>query len=96
VDAQDQLSDYALCYAVSETEQGLINADLGGGIVKKRVRLPGQGKSGRAGTLVATNKGNRWFYVFGFEKSERANVSAKELDASRAIAADLLGLAAKD
>jgi hypothetical protein len=41
-------------------------------------------------------KGDRWFYVFGFEKYERANVSAKELEALRAIAADLLGLAAKE
>jgi hypothetical protein len=57
VDAQDQLSDYALYYAVSEMEQGLIDADLGGGIAKKRVRLPGRGKSGSARTLVATNKG---------------------------------------
>lgn len=91
-----ELSDNALCYAVSGMEQGLIDADLGGGVVKKRVRLPGRGKSGSARTLVATNKGNRWFFVFGFEKNERANVTAKELEALRTIAADLLGPAAKE
>jgi hypothetical protein len=86
------LTDSALCTAVVEMEQGLIDADLGGGVVKKRVGLPGRGKSGSARTLVATNKAQRWFFVFGFEKNERANVSAKELEALQAIAADLLQL----
>lgn len=84
------LSDRALCTAVSEMENGLIDADLGGGVVKKRVPLPGRGKSGSTRTLVATNKGNRWFFVFGFEKNDRASVNAGELVALRAIAADLL------
>ena len=87
-----ELSDQALCDAVSEMERGLIDADLGGGLVKKRVPLAGRGKSGGARVLLATNKGNRWFFVFGFEKNDRANVSAKELEALQAIAADLLKL----
>ena len=87
-----ELTDQALCIAVSEMARGLIDADLGGGVIKKRVPLPGRGKSGGARTLVATNKGNRWFFVFGFEKNDRANVSAKELEALQAIAADLLKL----
>ena len=86
------LRDSALCAAVSEMECGLVDADLGGGIVKKRVASPGRGKSGSARTLVATNRGSRWFFVFGFEKSERANVSAKEIEALQAVAADLLRL----
>jgi hypothetical protein len=86
------LTDSALCTAVVEMEHGLIDADLGGGVVKKRVGLPGRGKSGGARTLVATNKGQRWFFLLGFEKNERANVSAKELEALQAIAADLLQL----
>jgi hypothetical protein len=35
---------------------GLIDADLGGGIVKKRIALPGQGKRGSTRTLLATNR----------------------------------------
>ena len=85
------LTDQALCAAVAEMSQGLIDADLGGGVVKKRVGLAGRGKRGGARTLVATNKGNRWFFVFGFEKSERANISNDELAALQDIAADLLG-----
>jgi hypothetical protein len=90
------LTEAALCKAVAEMEQGLIDAELGGGVVKKRVALPGRGKSGGARTLVATNRGGRWFFVFGFEKNERDNISARELLALQAIAADLLKLAASD
>jgi hypothetical protein len=87
-----ELTDAVLCAAVAEMEKGLIDADLGCGVVKKRVALPGRGKSGSTRTLVATNKGNRWFFVFGFEKNDRANISVKELEALQAIATDLLKL----
>ena len=86
-----ELTDLALCEAVAEMAQGLLDADLGGGVVKKRVALPGRGKSGGARTLVATNKGNRWFFVFGFEKNDRANISDSELEALQDLAKDLLG-----
>jgi hypothetical protein len=85
-----ELTNLALCEAVAEMAQGLLDADLGGGIVKKRVALPGRGKSGGARTLVATNKGSRWFFVFGFEKNDRANISEQELEALQDLAHDLL------
>lgn len=62
------LTDGALCKAVEEMAAGLIDADLGGGVVKKRVGLGGGGKRGGVRTLVATNRGHRWFFVFGFGK----------------------------
>lgn len=86
------LTDDSLCAAVTEMIDGLIDADLGGGIVKKRVALPGRGKSGGSRTLIATNKADRWFFVFGFEKNERANINDKELEALQATATDLLTL----
>lgn len=85
-----ELTNSALCSAVAEMAQGLIDADLGGGVVKKRVGLAGRGKRGGARTLVATNKGNRWFFVFGFEKNDRANIGADELEALQDLAQDLL------
>ena len=83
-------TDAALCGAVAEMVQGLIDADLGGGIVKKRVGLAGRGKRGGARTLVATNKGTRWFFVYGFEKNDRANITDDELQALKDIAGQLL------
>ena len=85
-----ELTDSALCAAVQEMVQGLVDADLGGGVVKKRIGLAGRGKRGGVRTLVATNKGNRWFFVFGFEKNDRANIGDDELDALKDIAHDLL------
>lgn len=86
------LPDAALCRAVEEIRQGLVDADLGGGIIKKRVALPGQGKRGSTRTLLATNRNKRWIFVFGFEKNERSNISANELEALRLLADDLLAL----
>lgn len=86
------ISDAALCDAVAEMSQGLVDADLGGGVVKKRVALPGRGKRGGARTLVATNRSDRWFFLFGFAKSERDNVSADELEALQCLSTDLLSL----
>jgi hypothetical protein len=86
------LTDEALCAAIHEMVEGLFDADLGGGLVKKRIALPGRGKSGGSRTLVATNYSDRWFFVFGFAKTERANINAKELQALKVLAADLLRL----
>jgi hypothetical protein len=69
---KESLSTRALCEAVGEIEAGLYEADLGGGLLKKRIARPGQGKSGGFRTLVATNKGNKWFFVFGFPKTSEA------------------------
>lgn len=69
---------------------GLVDADLGGGVVKKRVAPPRRGKRGGARTLLATNRGDRWFFVYGFEKSVRANISYEELEGLREIAKQLL------
>lgn len=86
------LSDQALRTAVSEMEEGLVDADLGGGVVKKRVALPGQGKRGGSRTLIAANKRSKWIFVFGFEKNERDNLTGKELEALQVLAQDLLAL----
>lgn len=87
-----ELTESALCLAVTEMSNGLIDADMGGGVLKKRVALPGRGKSGSARTLLATNRASRWFYVFGFEKNERASVTRNEVEALQQLAADLLRL----
>jgi hypothetical protein len=86
------LSDAALLDAVVEMERGLIDAVLGGHLYKKRVGLPGRGKRGSARTLVATRFEGHWFFLFGFEKNDRDNVSAKELAALKTTAEALLNL----
>jgi hypothetical protein len=89
---KEGLAAASLCAAVQEMLQGLVDADLGSGLVKKRIGRPGQGKSGGYRTLVATNKGNRWAFVYGFPKNERSNIDKDETDALRKLAAHLLSL----
>jgi hypothetical protein len=86
------LNDSLLEMAVLEISHGLLDADLGGGIIKKRIGLPGKGKRGSVRTLLATNRNGRWFFVFGFEKNERENISEVELATLKMLAKDLLAL----
>ncbi len=85
------LADPDLFQSVIEMEAGLTDADLGGQLVKKRIALPGRGKRGGARTIVATNRGDRWYFIFGFGKNERANIDKHELRALQELASDLLG-----
>ncbi len=65
---KSELTDEVLIRAVDEMRSGLIDADLGGNVLKKRVAVSGRGKRGGARTIVATNKDDRWFFIYGFEK----------------------------
>lgn len=84
------LTDNDLCKAVSEMTEGLIDADLGGGLIKKRVPLPGQGKRGGARTIVATKLSDRWFFLYGFGKNERANIDKSELKMLQEVGKEFL------
>jgi hypothetical protein len=88
------LKDSFLKAAVLEIQSGLLEADLGGGIVKKRIALQGRGKRGSTRTLLATNLKDRWIFVFGFEKNERENILENELTTLKMLAKDLLGMSA--
>jgi len=84
------LTDAGLRDAIREMRQGLIDADQGGGLVKKRIGIAGRGKRGGARTLVAMGRHSCWFFVFGFAKNERANISNAELEALRFLAGNLM------
>lgn len=94
--ARKVLSDALLCQAAVEIEQGLFEADLGGGVCKKRVPVPGKGKSGSIRTLVAKKHKGAIFFLAGREKNEPgADFSDKEVDAAKIIAKGLEGAGAK-
>jgi hypothetical protein len=84
------IEDAVLCEAIREMAVGLYEADLGGSLLKKRIARPGQGKRGGYRTLVATNKGGLWFFVYGFAKNERSNIDKTEEAALKKLAATLL------
>jgi hypothetical protein len=87
---KEGLSDEILRAAVDEMERGLIDADLGGHVVKKRVAVGGRGKSSGVRTLLAYKSGDKAFFVYGFAKNARANVSTDELKALKYLAKELM------
>ncbi|HMY91419.1 MAG TPA: type II toxin-antitoxin system RelE/ParE family toxin [Nitrosomonas sp.] len=89
------LTSINLCTAVREMTRGLYDVDLGNGLLKKRIARSGQGKRSGFRTLVATNKGNRWIFLFGFPKNERSNIDKDEEVALKLLAAHLLSLTAQ-
>lgn len=84
-----------LVEASDDVVAGRFDADLGGGVFKQRVAREGGGKSGGFRTIIVFKVGGHSFFVHGFAKSEKANVSAKELKALKALAALLTGLSAE-
>ncbi|MCX7162566.1 MAG: type II toxin-antitoxin system RelE/ParE family toxin [Rhodocyclales bacterium] len=86
------VTDAALLDAVAQMERGLIDADLGGNLYKQRVALPGRGKSGSTRTIIATQFAGVLFFLYGFEKSDRDNITAKELALYQRFARELLGM----
>ncbi|BBP76107.1 type II toxin-antitoxin system RelE/ParE family toxin [Pseudomonas gingeri NCPPB 3146 = LMG 5327] len=83
--AGEKLPDAVLCKAVREMEGGLIDADLGGLLYKKRVARPGHGKSGGYRTLLSARIDNRYVFLHGFPKSDAANITQAERKALQYI-----------
>jgi len=92
---KERLSDATLCKAIGGIEAGLIDADLGGGLVKQRLPRAGQGKSGGYRTVIAVRRGDRAVFLYGFGKNERSNIDADELDEFKQLARAFLGLSAQ-
>lgn len=89
---KNKIAHQELISAAAEMSQGLIDADLGGHVVKKRVAVGGRGRRSGARTIVATNFGNKWIYIFGFEKNERSNIDISELKALQELEKTLVEL----
>ena len=80
---RERIADKALVEAIQAAERGLVDADLGGGLIKQRIARPGQGKSGGFRTLTAYRRSERAVFLFGFAKNERDNIDDDELETLR-------------
>ncbi len=85
-----RITDAVLCAAIADATRGLIDADLGGGVVKQRIARNGGGKSGGFRTIILFRVGERAFFVHGFAKNEQDNIRDDELAAFRLVAAEML------
>ncbi|MDO8378476.1 type II toxin-antitoxin system RelE/ParE family toxin [Phenylobacterium sp.] len=89
------LGSVELLEAAKAVASGRWDADLGGGVFKQRIAREGGGKSGGFRTIILFKVGGHSFFVHGFAKNEKANVTPKELKALKALAATFLGLDAE-
>ena len=92
----EKLPDNALCKAVDEMESGLIDADMGGFLFKKRIARPGRGKSGGYRTVLSARIGARYVFLHGFAKSDKANITQDEKKALQFAGKVFLDLSTAD
>ena len=84
------IDDALLCEAVKRAESGLVDADLGGGVIKQRLPREGQGRSGGFRSIVLFRQGNRAIFAYGFAKNQRENIGHPELKAFRKLSEVML------
>jgi hypothetical protein len=80
------LTDAKLCEAAAEIDRGLVDARLGGFLIKKRIGAAGRGKRGGYRTIVAHRQDDRLVFLYGFDKRDKDNISLKEKTALRKLA----------
>lgn len=89
---KEKISAESLLDAVERAEKGLIDADLGGGVIKQRIARPGAGKSGGYRSIVIYRQGKKAFFVFGFPKSNLGNIRDDEVEQFKKAAKSILAL----
>jgi hypothetical protein len=90
--SREGISDATLITAIDQANRGLIDADLGSGLIKQRVAREGGGKSGGYRTLVFFRHEELAIFAFGFAKSDMAHLSAAELKVYKQAAKIVLAL----
>lgn len=88
----EAITDGSLITAISEMNDGLIDAELGSGLFKKRVPIAGQGKRGGYRTLIAFKKDDKAYFVYGFRKNERDNIDTNEKKIFKQLSKTLLNI----
>lgn len=89
---KQKISDRSLIEAIERADQGLIDANLGSGVIKQRVAREGRGKSGGYRTIIFYRSGDKAFFMFGFAKSDQSNLEKHEEVQFRKAAAHVLTL----
>ena len=76
---RQRIADEALARAAQDADSGLVDANLGGGLIKQRLARKGEGKSGGYRTVIAFRRGDRAVFLYGFAKSDRENIDDDEV-----------------
>lgn len=90
--AKQRIQMSELAASLSELQAGIVEANLGGHLFKKRIRFEGKGKSGSGRTIICYKQDKLAIFIHGFAKNEKDNMSAKELHAFKELANILMSL----
>lgn len=89
---KNNISEKTILDVAQEVSDGLIDADYGHGVIKKRIARDNQGKSSGFRSIILYKKENNMFFVYGFPKKDRDNIDKKEEDAFKALADEVLNM----
>lgn len=67
-----------LCEAIGAAENGIIDANYGGGVIKQRIARSNEGKSGGYRSIILFRKGKRSFFIYGFAKNEQDSIDESD------------------
>ena len=88
----EKITDKVLMEAAKEIQQGLVDASMGGYVFKKRIPIDGRGKRGGARVILAYKADERLFFMYGFSKSEKEDISQSEKESLKEFAHEMIGL----
>lgn len=83
---KEGIDEMDLCDAVERAERGQLDADLGSGVIKQRIARPGEGRSGGFRSIILYRVKDLAFFVYGYPKSKRANITDDELTGFKKLA----------
>ena len=86
------MSNEDLKKAINEMQNGLIDADLGGNVYKKRIGLHGKGKRSSHRTIILMKFQDKAIFAHGFAKGEKSNIAKNELGGFKTMANAFLSL----
>jgi len=86
---REDLDDATLRKAIDDAERGLIDAKLGGGVIKQRIARPGKGKAGGYRAVILYKANALAFFVHGFAKKDRDNIAPDEFAAFKLLASQM-------
>lgn len=89
---KENIQDDTLRGVIHKIENGIVDADLGGGLLKQRIAGPGRGKAKGYRVIILIRKGDKAFFVYGFAKKDRANINKEEKELFKKMAGHVLSL----
>ena len=84
-----KISDDVLLNAIEDANRGLVDADIGSGVIKQRLPGPSSGKARGSRAILFFVRAERAVFLHVFSKNAKANLTPTETEAYRDFASVL-------